>query len=270
MKELNGKVAVVTGAASGIGKSLAISFAQKGMKVVAADVDSEGLETVRNEIQQAGGQCHVRLTDVSQPEEVIALADEAWQTFGGVHVLCNNAGVSAGAAPIHEAPLADWQWVMGVNFWGVVHGLAAFVPRMIEQGESAHIVNTASMAGMMVMPNIAPYVASKFAVVGITEALEKEMEPYPIGVSVLCPFWVDTGIFDSERSRPSHLRVEREHQDLKEKAKSTPISWLSPEQVSEKVLDAIESDRLYIFTHKETEAIVEHRFQTIRQDFPKL
>jgi len=181
MKNLRGKVAVVTGAASGLGKAMALDFARRGMKLALADIEADALAAAGKEIGALGAEHLTHVTDVTQSASVLKLAEAVFDRFGAVHVLCNNAGVTAGGLQFVETKLADWEWVLGVNLWGVIHGLDAFLARMIAQGQEAHIVNTASILGMVVAwPRTAAYVASKFAVVGLSEALALELEGTPI------------------------------------------------------------------------------------------
>jgi NAD(P)-dependent dehydrogenase (short-subunit alcohol dehydrogenase family) len=245
--ELRGKTSVVTGGASGIGRALVLRFAREGSNVVVADVDTAGMEAVAAEARGLGVKALAVRTDVSDLPQVEALAARASETFGAVHVLCNNAGVAAWGG-LEAATHRDWQWVLGVNLWGVIHGVEAFVPRMIARGESAHIVNTASMAGLIASKGLGVYNTSKYAVVGLSETLAKDLKPYGIGVSVLCPMGVETRIRESERNRPSPLRNERA-------STGTPVDligrYLSPDAVADMVLAAIHANELYVITHDE-------------------
>src|SRR5205823_3403087 len=200
-------------------------------------------------------------TDVTDLAQVQALADRAWESFGTVHVLCNNAGVAVWGG-LETATHRDWQWVLGVNLWGVIHGIEAFVPRMIARGEPAHIVNTASMAGLIASKGLGVYNTSKYAVVGLSETLAKDLKPYRIGVSVLCPLGVQTQIRQSERNRPAALRNERD-----ERAAPAELIGrsLAPETVADMVLAAIHANELYVITHDESLEPLRRRFERIER-----
>src|SRR5437773_8497244 len=233
--ELRGRTAVVTGGASGIGRALIQRFAREGANVVVADLDDAGMAAVAGEAQALGVKALAVRTDVADLAQVQALAARAFEAFGAVHVLCNNAGVAMWGG-LESATHRDWQWVLGVNLWGVIHGVEAFVPRMIARGEPAHIVNTASMAGLIASKGLGVYNTSKYAVVGLSETLAKDLKPYRIGVSVLCPLGVQTQIRQSERNRPAALRNERDE-------RAAPVELigrsLAPETVADIVLAAI-------------------------------
>ena len=256
-----GRTAVVTGGASGIGRALALRFASEGARVAIADRDEAGMAEVVAAIRGRGGEAIAVATDVTELGQVQALADRVFATFGSVHVLCNNAGVALWGG-LERATHHDWQWVLGVNLWGVIHGIEAFVPRMIARKEPGHIVNTASMAGLIASQGLGVYNTSKYAVVGLSETLVKDLRPYGIGVSVLCPLGVDTRIRDSERSRPAALRNDAPHED-------DPVTLigrtLAPEAVAEMVLAAIHDNRFYVITHEESLDPLRRRFQRIEQ-----
>ena len=247
MDDFRSKVAVVTGGGSGIGRALCLVWAREGARVVVADVDEAGMAETAAAITRAGGAALTVRTDVSRRDDVQALAERAFGEFGGVHVLCNNAGVAA-SGPLHEASHADWQWLIGVNLWGVIHGIEAFVPRMTAAGVPGHVVNTASMAGLIASQGLGVYNTTKYAVVGLSETLQKDLRPYGIGVSVLCPMGVATRILESERSRPAELR-----NAARSPAEAVPLigSRLTPEQVAEMVLVAVQRNHLYVITHPE-------------------
>lgn len=250
LDSLEGRTAVVTGAASGIGFALARRFVYEGMHVVMADVDRASLETARREL---GDHTIAQVTDVASAESVNELAQRVFNEFGEVHLLCNNAGVAGNApVPIWETPLETWHWVLNVNLMGIIHGLRAFVPRMLASGAPGHIVNTASLAGLLAFPQGGPYAASKHAAVVVSEllALQLAERDVPIGVSVLCPAWVNTRILDDERNRPAELHVDAAMSlpaDVRaELEASMETTALDPEIVADVVVDAVRTGRFYV------------------------
>jgi NAD(P)-dependent dehydrogenase (short-subunit alcohol dehydrogenase family) len=253
MQELRERVAVVTGAASGIGRALGERFASEGMKVVLADVDAAGLAAAEAALRARGASALAVPTDVTQADAVSALAERTLEAFGAVHVVCNNAGVFA-AGPAWQAPLSDYEFVLGVNIWGVIHGIRTFVPILLERGEEGHVVNTASMAALTSMPLTAAYTLSKHAVLALSETLYLELRGRGarIGVSALCPEAVATGIGHSERVRPAHLRRKAGEGEAPEFAvveagiRSAIAEGLAPERIAERVVRAIREDRFYI------------------------
>jgi NAD(P)-dependent dehydrogenase (short-subunit alcohol dehydrogenase family) len=259
MKTLEGGTAVVTGAASGIGAALARRWARAGMNLVLADIEPEPLEAVAAELRSSAIGVLAVPTDVSQGEQLDALARAAEAEFGPVHLLCNNAGVGGGGL-ISTLTAEDWEWVLGVNLWGVIHGLRAFLPGMLAHGQPAHVVNTASVAGLISTPFMGPYNASKFAVVAISETLyhEMRMTGSSVGVSVLCPGWVRTRIHQSSRNRPGAAAPAGEGA-----LSSVIASGLDPDVVSEAVHDAVTGERFYVLTHPEMTSAVEARMQDI-------
>jgi NAD(P)-dependent dehydrogenase (short-subunit alcohol dehydrogenase family) len=270
MRELRNKVAVVTGAASGIGRAMAERFARAGMKLVLADVEEKPLADARDALTRAGTDTIAVLTDVSKWDQVEALARRTFEKFGTAHVVCNNAGIGAGGMT-WEVPLADWEWTLGVNLWGVVHGIRAFVPKMIAQGEG-HVVNTASIAGLISAPSMGPYCASKHAVVAISECLHHDLQVAAAGakvkVSVVCPAWVKTNIADAERNRPAALKrptAPRSQQDqmLEGLVRNAIAGGIPPQDVAEQVLQAIVEERFWVLTHPETKKTVERRMRGI-------
>lgn len=263
MKNLDGKVAVVTGGASGIGRAVATRFAEAGMRVVLADIQEDALDRTASELAAAGHQVIGVRTDVSVGESVEALAATVMAEFGAVHVLHNNAGVGVGGY-LWTHTQRDWEWVLGVNLWGVIHGVRVFVPLMISQGEPAHIVNTASMAGLISVPGLGAYNVSKHGVVTLSETLERDLRiaGAPIGVSVLCPGLVMTNIFESHRNRPGDISDEGQDPGLlgltaaadgpaRADALESFGTMLTPEQVATAVLEAVVDDHFYILTHPE-------------------
>jgi NAD(P)-dependent dehydrogenase (short-subunit alcohol dehydrogenase family) len=203
VEDFTGKVAVVTGAASGMGLAFATRFADEGVKVVMADIEPEPLKMAEEELRRKGGAVLAHRTDVGKYEQVEALADLAFKTFGNIHILCNNAGVSGPQGALWELSLGDWEWIMDVNLWSVIYGIRAFLPRMLANGEEGHVVNTASMAALT--QGSGPYGITKHGVLAISESLytQLKMADARIGVSVLCPGWVNTQIMESQRRRPS-------------------------------------------------------------------
>jgi len=257
---LRDRVAVITGGGSGIGRALVDVFVREGARIVVADIDEAAAVEAADAVRAGGGTAIAVRTDVTDRAQVQALADRAFTEMGAVDVLCNNAGVAAWGG-IEKATYRDWQWVLGVNLWGVIHGLEAFLPRMIASGRRGHVVNTASMAGLVATRGLGVYNTSKYAVVGLSETLVKDLAPYGIGVSVLCPLGVATRIRDSQRNRPAHLR--------NEEAAAQPVtldgSTLMPAVVAEMVLSAVLENRLYVITHPEALEAIRRRFQRIER-----
>ena len=250
MREFDGRVAVVTGGASGIGFALASAFAAEGMKIVLGDIEAPALDEAVGKLEAAGAAVIGVVTDVSDGAQVQALADAAVARFGAIHIACNNAGVGAGGLS-WEAPLSTWEWVLGVNLWGVVHGLRAFVPILMQQSQG-YVVNTASIAGLVAGPFMAPYNASKHAVVAISETLHHEMAmmaPH-VKVSVLCPGWVRTRIADSARNRPEEPAEDAAGVSVLSGLLHTPIDkGMSSDEVAAKVLAAIRAEQFWILPH---------------------
>ncbi|HEY2676315.1 MAG TPA: SDR family NAD(P)-dependent oxidoreductase [Steroidobacteraceae bacterium] len=266
MKNFKDKVAVVTGAASGIGRGMAESFVAAGMKVVLSDIEKQALIKTTESLRAAGADVHAVVTDVSQSSQVEALAKATLERFGKVHLLCNNAGIAAGGQSTWTSTLDDWNWIVGVNLMGVVHGIRTFLPIMISQDEEAHIVNTASMAGLIV--NAMPlYAATKSAVVALSEGvyLELQRDGLKPGISVLCPGFVNTGILNSRRNRPKDLA--HASQESAGPAAEAFRNWfveqlkngLPPRAVGEQVLAAIRAEHFYILTHPEMLPLVQKR-----------
>jgi NAD(P)-dependent dehydrogenase (short-subunit alcohol dehydrogenase family) len=271
VKELEGRVAVVTGGASGIGRGMVEAFVAQGMNVVLADVERPALDKAVEELRASGAQVAGVECDVSKPESVDHAASAALDAFGAVHVLCNNAGV-AGGGPVAtwEASLDDWSWVMGVNLWGVVHGIRSFMPILLEQPEGGHIVNTASMAGLIGGAGI--YGVTKHAVVALSESLWSELAQRgaKVGVSVLCPGWVNTRIMESERNRPEAPRQAPgadapQLEAMRQMVEGLIKGGLDPRKVGQIVVEAIQSDRFYVLTHP-WQNMIEARMQNILQD----
>jgi NAD(P)-dependent dehydrogenase (short-subunit alcohol dehydrogenase family) len=264
--ELSGKVAVVTGAASGIGLALSRAFAAADMKVVLADIEADALEKAVADLPEGTDALSV-LCDVSVGAQVEALRDAAVERFGAVHVVCNNAGVSTGG-PVWQQTVEDWEWVLGVNLWGVIHGVRAFTPLLIEQGDG-HIVNTASMAGVTSPPFMGVYNVTKHAVVTLSETLFADLSmagAAGVGVSVLCPGWVQTRIHEAGRNRPvapGAAEVAVADAGLAEFVGKLIADGLAPDDVAAMVLDAVRTRRFYVLTHPEWKPMIANRVQAV-------
>jgi NAD(P)-dependent dehydrogenase (short-subunit alcohol dehydrogenase family) len=271
MKEFRDKTAVVTGAASGMGRAFAERCAAEGMKVVLADVEAEKLESVSRALADGGAETIAVRTDVSDAGDVEHLAKETIAAFGGAHLLFNNAGVGAGAPNAWQCTLDDWRWVLGVNLWGVIHGIRTFLPILLEQEGETHVVNTASVCGLVSVPGLAVYNVSKHAVATLSETLWGELAiSHPdVGVSCLCPGHVATGIVDSERNRPEVLSdvFEAEPDPLRdaaqEKFRVAVDEGMAPARVADIVFDGIRERRLWVLTHPEWRPLVSQRGRQI-------
>ncbi len=268
MQDLRGKLAVVTGAASGIGFAMAERFAREGMKLALADIEKDALEQAAVRLAAAGSEVLAIPTDVADADAMDALAAQVLNRFGAVHVVCNNAGV-AGGGPIWELSTSDWEFVLRPNLWGVIHGVRVFARHLVAQ-DQGHIVNTASLAGLISIPGLAPYNVTKHAVVTLSETLYAELRAAGsrVGVSVLCPGFVKTRIFESERHRPDDWQrpadADPEQAKLREILQAEAMRGaMAPEQVAERVLDAIRSERFYLHTHEGSPAAVEQRMRAI-------
>jgi len=271
MKHFKNKVAVITGAGSGIGRAIADRCVQEGMKVVLADIEQQALDRAEQELKSMGAGVMAVLTDVSSADSVEALAQKALHAFGEVHLLCNNAGVGAGST-VWDSTLADWQWVMGVNLWGVVHGIRAFMPLMLAQDTECHIVNTASVAGLLPYHSSAPYQVTKHAVVALSENLYFSLAQRnaKIKVSVLCPGWVKTRILESERNRPeeylnpSQQQIFRpENEAIMQEMRQAVEAGMSPDHLAGFVFDAIREEKFYILSHPEFTPAIQTRMEDI-------
>ena len=271
MEQLDGKVAVVTGAASGIGFALTQAFLDAGCRVVLADVETEALDRAANDLAGAAGdRVQAVVTDVSDLASVEKLAAASVEHFGSVDVLCNNAGVSTFNSLEHQT-MSDWRWVLDVNLWGVVHGVHTFLPLMVQQGTPAHIVNTASIAGLLSgVASLGPYAVSKAGVVSLSETLRKELAESgaPIGVSVLCPALTETNVMEAERNRPAHHDVERRTADGEAYRVGVRSGFggpgsLKPRQVADQVVDAVRADRFWVISHAGYRGAFEPRFTEI-------
>jgi NAD(P)-dependent dehydrogenase (short-subunit alcohol dehydrogenase family) len=253
MRNLAGRVAVITGAGSGIGLALAKRLAEMGMSLALADIEAGALDEAEAAIKPSGARTIAVRTDVSREDDVGALADATFEAFGNVHLLCNNAGVggASGGAPIWDAPLEDFQWVFGVNFMGVLYGLRAFLPRMIANDDEGHVVNTASMAGLLA--GASPYSISKHSVVSLTEGLFTEFRRRgtKLSATVVCPGMVDARIVDSQRNRPARygppVELSPEARQQVEQMRKALETGIPPGEVADQVVDAITEGSLYVF-----------------------
>jgi NAD(P)-dependent dehydrogenase (short-subunit alcohol dehydrogenase family) len=272
MRELAGKVAVVTGGGSGIGAALARAFAAEAMDVVVADIELEAAERVATELRGAGRRALAVRTDVSSRTSVEALAERTYAELGACHLLCNNAGVLMMGA-LETRTLRDWEWVLGVNLWGVIHGLLAFLPRMLAQPGEKQIVNTGSTSGLLAAPGVGIYGTAKFGVVGLSEHLRHDLARHGIGVSVLCPGGVQTNILHSERNRPSDLGKSKISREDVERMLGTgplhPDELQSPETIAAAVLEGIRANDAFIVTHAHYRAGVEARHAELMRAFDK-
>lgn len=266
MQQLAGKIAVVTGGASGIGKAIARRLIAQGMTVVLADIERVALDKAAAEAG-AVGIC----TDVASFESVQALADEVKRRFGGLHLLCNNAGV-ASTARLADMSMSDWTWLLGVNLWGVIHGIKAFLPLLKANPDGGHLVNTASVAGFHVTPDLGGYAVSKFAVVALSEtlALELKADGSNVGVTILCPGPVSTNLGTSQRNRPTALAggffVDKDLEALED---GGGVRWIDADAVADVLLPAIRRGDLYAFTHPEWASIVRARHTQIADAFAR-
>lgn len=276
MKEFQGKVAVITGAASGIGRAIAERCVREGMKVVLADIEEANLTKAETELEAMGGTLLSVRTDVSKRSDVEQLARQTLDAFGQVHLLFNNAGVAAGGSP-WEATWNDWEWVMGVNLWGVLHGVKVFTPLMLAQNTECHIVNTSSTAGLIVGGGSAPYAVTKHAVVALSESLYLALQQRnsSVKVSVLCPGLVRTNIINAERNRPAELRNEQVTMSPEMQAglaafKAAIEASMPPAQVAGVVFDAIRKEQFYVISHPEwTEVIQLRTDKLVRSENPQ-
>ncbi len=274
MKNFKDKVAVITGGASGFGLEFAKNAAGLGMKLVLADVQQDALDRVKAEFEAQGVPVLARICDVGKADQVQALADATMEKFGAVHLLFNNAGVGSGGL-LWENTQADWEWVLGVNLWGVIHGVRIFTPLMLacaknDPGYEGHIVNTASMAGLLNAPTMGIYNVSKHAVVSLSETLYQDLKlvEAPINASVLCPYFVPTGIAQSHRNRPSDMRntaaptaSQKAAQIMSDKAVNS--GKVTAAEVAQRTFDAIRDEKFYIYSHPEALGNVQQRMEDI-------
>jgi NAD(P)-dependent dehydrogenase (short-subunit alcohol dehydrogenase family) len=279
MEELAGRTAVITGAGSGMGKAFALRFAAEGMAIVAADIQPDALAATVAELTTAGHQVAGVATDVADPDSVQRLADAAYERFGAVHLLCNNAGVEGYLdGPIWAATPKDWEWTVGVNFWSVVHGIREFVPRMLAAGEPGHVVNTCSMTAVVSAGNM--YAITKHAVLALTEVLALDLgrRAAPIGVTALCPGIIATNLFRGSRNRPVRLREDdafaglsqdRDAQagyEMRERMHATLAAGMPPAEVAAKLVEAVRAGTRYLLTDHAWDPRIQERHESIMAD----
>lgn len=284
MRLREGQVAVVTGAAGGIGLGMAKVFAERGLNVVMADVEEQALKAAAAEVALSGVTVEPVVTDVSDRHQVFELARRTFERFNHVDVLCNNAGVFCGLLPAWELDDSDWRWTLNVNLWGVIHGVQAFVPRMVERG-SGHVVNTSSMTGLNPVPLNGPYNVTKYGIIGLSETLRLDLEKtgVDVGVTVLCPGYVPTGIGAADRNRPTALTPQARlggepflfggEQDRDESAKHADLSAAPPtppEDVGRMVVDAIEANTLFLVTGPDVVEAARSRIKRLLADIDGL
>ncbi|HEY4042522.1 MAG TPA: SDR family NAD(P)-dependent oxidoreductase [Rhodopila sp.] len=271
MRNVRGKTAIVTGAASGIGLGITKVLAQAGANIVLADLRPEPLEAARKTIEAIGVRTLSVTTDVSDPASVAAAGEAVLKTFGALHIAVNNAGVAMHGTPIENVTLEEWEWVIGVNVKGVVNGIRTFVPMIRRHGETGHVVNTGSVSSLFVRPgrNQGAYAMTKYAVMALSEALEQELAGSNIGVSILCPGAVDTAIFESAATRPDRFggSYKRPEQEAIKFAFANGV--LAPETVGRRVLRAILDNEFYVLTHTSEREAVTKRFDRVRAAFDR-
>ncbi|MFN0305351.1 MAG: SDR family oxidoreductase [Burkholderiales bacterium] len=270
MKDFKSRIAVITGGAGGLGRAMAERFGREGMHLMLADIDPAALDRTAGELRDAGLTVATHRTDVSRGEDVEALARATLERYGSVHIVCNNAGVAPVGA-VWESTTADWTWGMGVNVWGVVHGVRVFTPIMLAQGSDGHIVNTASVAGLIAPPGMGVYNVTKHAVVALTESLHHDLmrANAKIRCSVVCPAYFPSGITDSERNRPGELQNAEREKTARQLAmeasmkKAVSSGRLSASDVAEQIFLAIRDDRFYVITHRAIRQAIETRMRDI-------
>lgn len=268
MSDIQGRVAFVTGGASGLGLSMARSFLKRGASVMLADRNAEGLEHAVAELSSETNQVASVVCDVADASEIEKAAQATIDHFGKVHIVANNAGVGLGGQP-GEIPLQDWRWIVDINLMGVVHGVEVFTPLIQSHGEGGHIINTGSMAGHVAPGGMGPYNATKYAVVGYSESLKAELMPHNIGVSVLCPGWVRTNIHTTGFGRPSGGPTLEEAKDDPQFQEMDAVikGGLDPDKVADWVSECVEANRLYIFTHEIMKMGIDMKYAQIQADY---
>ncbi len=266
MQGFTNKVAVVTGAASGIGKAMAQRFAAEGMRLVLGDIEHEPLLQITEQLRAAGSHVISERVDVSKADDLETLATRAYDEFGAVHLLCNNAGVLPPGSPVWKEPLSTWHWTLNVNFFGVLHGVQAFVPRMLDSKHEAHIVNTASLAGLTTRPLMSAYNVSKHAVVALSECLcsELELTTDQIHVSVLCPAFSRTRLVESSRNKPEGVKADPSASfGFYSAVKHVVEEGTPPEEIVEAMMTAIRENRFWILTHPHLDSGIRERFESM-------
>jgi NAD(P)-dependent dehydrogenase (short-subunit alcohol dehydrogenase family) len=266
MQDLRGKVAFITGGASGIGLALARAFGREGMSVMVADIEAAPLRAAVDELRASQVRAEGVIADVTRRDSLRAAALETISKFGKVHLVCNNAGVGAGG-PMGTVPERDWNWVVDVNLLGVVHGMEIFAPLIASHGEGGQFVNTASMAGFVSPPGMEPYCATKYAVVGMSEGWAAQLESQNIGVSILCPGFVKTRIHESRRNRLEAYGPDDRAAPPTDGQPSPVLSGIPAEPVADRVVEAVKANELYVFTHPEFRGAVEARFERVMNAF---
>ena len=272
MQQLSGKTAFVTGGAGGLGLAMAQAFLRQGMKVMIADIDQPSVDRALEDLAASGGQVAGTRCDVADRASVQAAARKAVETFGKVHVVCNNAGVGV-VGPIGTIDAPDWDWILDVNLKGVIHGVEVFLPLIESHGEGGHFVNTGSMSSLVVRPGREPYAATKFAILALSEGWAMQLEPRNIGVSVLCPGYVHTRIAESGRSRQERYGGAHSSPQIEQSGgppqEANIAGAMPPEPVGERVVEAIKAGELYIITHPEMRPVVAARFARILRAFDR-
>lgn len=266
MTDFSGKTVFVTGGAQGIGFAIAESLAKRGANIMLADINETGLKAAKEKLSKLNTQVDYCLCDVADADAVQAGADKVIKRFGKVHYVFNNAGVALGGAP-GEIALRDWRWIVDINLMGVVYGCEIFTPLIKSHGEGGHIVNTASVAGHVAMPGMGPYHATKFAVVGYSESIRQDLEAHKIGVSVLCPGWVQTEIHLSSKNSPTNSGAEGAASDQFTEIASLIENGLEPHRLGEWVADSITANRQYIFTHPDMRPALDMRYHALQADY---
>lgn len=271
MEQLNEKVAFVTGGASGLGLAMARAFGRQRMKVMIADIDQNAVEQAVDDLTRNGAPVAGVVCDVADRASVEAAAEKTVETFGKVHVVCNNAGIGV-VGPIGTIPARDWDWIFDVNLKGVIHGMEVFLPLIDSHGEGGHFVNTGSMSSLVVRPGREPYAATKFAILALSEGWAIQLEPRNIGVSVLCPGYVRTRIGESGRARQERYGGAHSRPQIEQPSgppQGAHIESIPPEPVGERVVEAIKANELYVITHPELKPVVAARFARILRAFDR-